>query len=347
MFMMRKQSLTFLEETMKKSVLAKLFLHVGIAAFIVGGAVDAQAAKYSLKAGHVLAEGHSYHMSWQRVGEIVKQKTNGDMTIDVFANSTLGNERDLIEGMQLGAVDLAVVSTGPMSGFSPAFLVLDLPYIFPTYESAYKVLDGEIGQGMLDSLAKNKLKGFVYWENGFRNITAKKPSTNPEDVKGVKIRTMEAEVHMATFNNLGAIATPMAMGEVYTALQQGTIDAQENPTCNIYHAKFHEVNPYVTMTRHFYAPSPVLMSKAIWDKLPAEYQKILSDAIIETRTFARDQIKRGEKECAEAMIKEGVTIIEDVDIDKWRKAVQPTYDQYEKKIGKDLIDKVQAIATGK
>ncbi|MDR3073735.1 MAG: TRAP transporter substrate-binding protein [Deltaproteobacteria bacterium] len=332
---------------MRKGILTKLFLCAGIAACVLGGPLSVSAAKYSLKAGHVLAEAHSYTLSWKKVSEIVKQKTNGDMTIDVFANSTLGNERDLIEGMQLGAVDLAVVSTGPMSGFSPAFLVLDLPFIFPSYEAAYKVLDTEIGQGMLDSLSKNKLKGFCYWENGFRNITAKKNCANPEDVKGLKIRTMEAEVHMATFNNLGAIATPMAFGEVYTALQQGTIDAQENPIANIYQGKFHEVNRFVIMTRHFYAPSPVLMSKAVWDKLPAEYQKILSDAIIETRTFAREEIKRGEKECAEAMKKEGVTIIDNVDIAKWRKAVQPTYDQYEKKIGKELIEKVQAIAAGK
>jgi len=332
---------------MKKSIISKLLLCAGIAAFVLGSAMSAHAAKFALKAGHVLADGHSYHLSWLKVAEIVKAKTNGDMTIDVFANSTLGNERDLIEGMQLGAVDLAVVSTGPMSGFSPAFLVLDLPYIFPTYEAAYRVLDGEIGQGMLESIAKNKLKGFCFWENGFRNVTAKKPCPNPEDVKGVKIRTMEAEVHMATFNNLGAIATPMAWGEVYTALQQGTIDAQENPIANIYQGRIQEVNPYVTMTRHFYAPSPVLMSMAIWSKLPADYQKILSDAIIETRTFARDEIKRGEKLYAEDMKKEGVTIIEDVDIAKWRKAVQPTYDQYEKKIGKDLIEKVQAIAAGK
>jgi tripartite ATP-independent transporter DctP family solute receptor len=301
----------------------------------------AMAAKMNLKAGHVLTEGHSYHLTWQRVAEIVKAKTNGDITIDVFANSTIGNERDLIEGMQLGTVDLAVVSTGPMSNFSSSFLVLDLPYIFPTYEAAYKVLDGPIGQGMLDSLSNNKLKGFCYWENGFRNVTAKKPTPTPEDVKGLKIRTMEAKVHMATFNNLGAVATPMAMGEVYSALQQGTIDAQENPIANIYQAKFHEVNPYVTMTRHFYAPSPVLMSKAVWDKLTPEQQKILSDAIIESRTFAREEIKRGEKEYAEAMRKEGVTIIEDVDIAKWRQAVQPTYDQFEKEIGADLIKQVQ------
>lgn len=331
---------------MRKSIMTKLFLCASITAFVLGGALGAQAAKFNLKAGHVLADGHSYNLSWLKVAEIVKAKTNGEVTIDVFANSTLGNERDLIEGMQLGAVDLAVVSTGPMSGFSSAFLVLDLPYIFPTYESAYKVLDGEIGQSMLDSLSKNKLKGFCYWENGYRNVTAKKPCPNPEDVKGLKIRTMEAEVHMGTFNNLGAIATPMAWGEVYTALQQGTIDAQENPIANIYQAKIQEVNPFVTMTRHFYAASPVLMSKAIWDKMSPEQQKILSDAIVETRQFARDEIKRGEKEYAGAMKKEGVTIIEEVDLAKWRAAVQPTYDQYEKKIGKEFIEKVQAVAAG-
>ena len=326
---------------MKKSILAKVILPLSL--FLAVSAVPAFAAM-ELKAGHVLAEGHAYHLSWLKVAEIVKEKTKGEITIDVFHSSTLGNERDLIEGMQLGAIDFAVVSTGPVSGFSSAFLVLDLPYIFPSYEAAYKVLDGELGQGMLDSLMQNQLKAFCFWENGFRNVTAKKPTPKPEDVKGLKIRTMEAEVHMATFNNLGAIATPMAMGEVYTALQQGTIDAQENPIANIYQAKFHEVNPYVTMTRHFYAPAPVLMSKIVWDRLTPEQQKIISEAIIEVRQFERDEIKRGEKEYSESMKKEGVTIVEDVDVAAWSKAVQPTYDQYAKTIGADLIKKVSAIA---
>ncbi len=331
-----------------KSILAKAVLCLGLAVILAAGATPAMAAKtINLKAGHVLADGHAYNLAWLKVAELVKKRTNGEITIDVFPNSTIGNERDLIEGMQLGTVDLAVVSTGPVSGFSSAFLVLDLPFIFPSYEAAYKVLDGEIGQGMLESLSKNKLKAFCYWENGFRNVTAKKPCPKPEDVKGLKIRTMEAEVHMATFNNLGAIATPMAWGEVYTALQQGTIDAQENPIANIYQGKIHEVNRFVTMTRHFYAPAPVLMSKAVWDKLSPAHQKVINDAILECRQFERDEVKRGEKQYSADMKKEGVTIIDNVDIAVWRKAVQPTYDQYEKKIGADLIKKVSAIANSK
>jgi tripartite ATP-independent transporter DctP family solute receptor len=239
---------------------------------------------------------------------------------------------------------MSVVSTGPLSGFSSAFLVLDLPFIFSTYESAYKVLDGEIGQGMLDSLKDNGLIGFTFWENGFRNVTAKKPVRLPADVKGLKIRTMEAEVHMATFNNLGAIATPMAFGEIYTALQQGTIDAQENPLANIYLAKFQEVNPFICMTGHFYAPAPVLMSKKIFEGLSAEYQDIISTTIKECRDFERQTIHEGEVKYKAALTQEGATVIEDIDKAAWRKACQSVYDQYSAKIGADLIKKVSDVA---
>lgn len=312
-----------------------------------GGGSPAPAAPANavlLKAGHVLNDTHAYNLGFLRVAELIDERTGGALKLEVFPNSTIGNERDLIEGMQLGTTDMAVVSTGPLSGFSSAFLVLDLPFIFNSYESAYRVLDGEIGQGMLESLTENQMIGIAFWENGFRNVTSKMEVRLPEDVKGIKIRTMEAEVHMATFNSLGAIATPMAWGEVYTALQQGTIDAQENPLANIYLNKMHEVNPYINMTGHFYAPAPVLMSKKTYDSLPPEQQQIIVDAVKECVDYERQCIHDGEEEYMQALKDEGAYVIEDIDKAVWRAACQPVYDQYRDIIGEDLIKQVEDIA---
>ena len=210
----------------------------------------------TLTVAHVLTESHAYHQAWLKVAELVEERTDGGLKLEVFANSTLGNERDVIEGMQLGIVDLSCMSTGALASFSPAFMALDLPFIFDSRESAYKVLDSEIGDELLESLDDSMLVGVTFWENGFRNISnSERDIVVPEDVKGLKIRTLENELQVSTFTTLGANAIPMAWGEVYTALQQGTIDGQENPLAIIYQNKIHEVTKHVSLTGHFYAAS--------------------------------------------------------------------------------------------
>lgn len=297
-----------------------------------------------LKAAHTLAPDHPYQDGLVKFGELLKERTNGKYAVEVFPSAQLGSEREAIEGVQMGTIDVTLVSTAPLAGFSDAFLVTDLPFIFTSREHAYRVLDGEIGTSMFSQLDGSGLKGLAYFENGFRNVTnSKKPIINPEDMDGLKIRTMENQIHMDSFRVIGADPTPMAFGELFTALQQKTIDAQENPLPIIYTSKFYEVQAHLALTGHFYAPAPLLVSQALWDKLSDEEKEIFQQAANDARDFERQIILEMDNSVLEELIQNGMQVTEP-DKAKWMEAMQPVYDAWQDKIGKDLIEKVQALA---
>jgi len=297
----------------------------------------------TMKIGHVLAPTHPYQQALEKFAELVGQKTGGKVKIDVFHSSQLGNEREMIEGLQMGTLDMTLVSTAPLSGFSKKFLVFDLPFIFQSREQAYKVLDGEIGIGMLGTLKDQNIVGLAYWENGFRNVTnSKKPIIHPEDMKGMKIRTMENKIHMASFKTIGADPTPMAFGELFTALQQKTVDAQENPLPIIFTSNFFEVQKYLSTTGHFYAAAPLLISKAKWDALPNDVQQAIQQAAVEARDFERGLIKKADSELADTLKKKGMELSE-VDKNEWLNKMEPVYKQFENEIGADIIAKVRSV----
>lgn len=299
----------------------------------------------TLAVAHVLTEDHAYQKAWLKVADLVDKKSNGTLKVQVFPNSTLGNERDVIEGMQLGIIDGSCMSTGALASFSPAFMALDLPFLFENREQAYAVLDSEIGDQLLKSLNKNMLVGVTFWENGFRNISnSKHPVKLPKDIKGMKIRTLENELQVNSFKTLGANPIPMAWGEVYTALQQGTIDGQENPLAIIYQNKINEVTPYITMTGHFYAAAPVVLSQKSLDKLTPEHQKILLDSIKEVTPYERKLSAESDAVYKKKLEDAGAKIITDVDKQAWKEAAQPVYDKYRDKIGADLLDSIQKKA---
>ncbi|AET69716.1 tripartite ATP-independent periplasmic transporter solute receptor, DctP family [Desulfosporosinus orientis DSM 765] len=294
----------------------------------------------TIKVGHVLAPDHPYTIGLKKFGELVEQKTQGKVKVEVFHSSQLGNERDMIEALQLGTQQMALVSTAPLASFTKEFLVFDLPFIFNDSQSAHKVLDGEIGQGILNSLESQGIIGLSYWENGFRHVTNNtRPINKPEDLKGLKIRLMENPIHMDTFRTMGADPTPMAFGELFTALQQGTIDGQENPIPIIWTSKFYEVQKQLSLTGHFYAAAPLLVSKTFFDGLAPEYQNAIKEASIEARDYERDLIAQQETEFLGKLKDQGVNVIE-VDKSLFKEAVKPVYSKYEGEIGKDLIDKV-------
>jgi tripartite ATP-independent periplasmic transporter solute receptor, DctP family len=192
-----------------------------------------------LKAGHAVDPSHPYHRGLVEFARLIENRTNGKYRIDLYPSAQLGNERDMIEGLQLGTLDLVVTSTGPVSNFVPRMGVVDLPYLFKNRQHAYTVLDGPIGESLLEGFKGNGIVGLAFWENGFRCLTnSRRPIKTPEDVKGLKIRTME---NIATFKCLGASPTPMAWSEVFTSLQQGVLDGQENPISIIYHQRIYEV----------------------------------------------------------------------------------------------------------
>jgi len=293
-----------------------------------------------LKLGHAVAPEHPYHLGAVRFSELIAQRTNNKVKIDVYPSTQLGNERDMVEGLQLGTIDLVVTSTGPLGGFVPKMFVVDLPFLFRDREHAYKVLDGPIGRDLLDAFSAKGIKGLAFWENGFRQITNNvRPIEKPEDLKGIKIRTMENKVHLASFKAFGASPTPMAWSEVYTALQQKTIDAQENPIAIIYHQKIFEVQKYLTLTGHFYSPTPLLMSLKAFDSLPKDIQKIMLDTAIECATYERNLLRDSEaKQIAELKAK-GMQV-NTPNKKTFQDAAAPVYKEFEAQFGKETIDKI-------
>ncbi len=295
-----------------------------------------------LKAGHTLAEDHPYQLGMLKFAELVSEKTNGQIKIEVFPNSALGGERDMVEGVQLGTVDMVLSSTGPLGGFVPELNVVDLPFLFKSREHAYKVLDGEIGQDLLKGLENKSLVGLAWWENGFRNVTNnKRPIEKPEDLEGLKIRTMENEVHMASFETMGADPTPMAFNELFTALQQGVVDGEENPVPIVMTSKFYEVQKYMTLTGHFYSPSVVMINKAKFDSFTEEQQNALKEAAKEAADYERGLIKQMDEEFVGQLKEKGMEIIENPDKALFLEAVKPVYEKYESKFGKELIESIQ------
>ena len=304
-------------------------------------------AEYEMIAGTSTPETHPYNLGMNKIGELVSEKTDGAVKLDVFGNSQLGSERDLLEGLQLGSLQMTCTSTAPLAGFTDSFLVFDLPFIFETTEQARAVLDSEVGQEILHSVDDQGLVGLAWFENGFRNVTNNvRPITVPDDLKGIKIRTMENQMHMAAFQIMGADPTPMAMGDVFTALQQGTIDAEENPVPIVATNKFQEVQKYISMTGHIFSPTPVFIAKDYYEALPEEYQTAIQEAATEAAPYQREQIDEQEATGVETLKENGMEV-NDVDKTPFKEATAPIYDEYVKEgtgcVSPEIYQQVQEI----
>lgn len=291
-----------------------------------------------LRVGMSTEIGGHYHSGAVQFKERVEKYTEGKVRVDIFPSSQLGNERDMIEGAAMGLIEMCVVSTGPLPNFSPDFMVFDFPFLVIDRQKAYAVMDGEVGQAILKSLEPKGIKALGFWENGFRNITNnKKAISRPEDVKGMKIRTMENPLHQETFRILGATPTPMAWGEVFIALQQGTIDGQENPLVIIDTAKIYEVQKHISLTGHFYSPAVMLMSKQVFDELAPDIQEAVIKAEKEARDWER-AFSAGLDAKLVDTLKEKGAIITEVNKEEWRKACAPVYDLFRSKVNPAYLD---------
>ena len=304
-------------------------------------------ASIHFKAGITNAMTGSYAAGLVAFRKHLEEMSGGDMTVDIYTSSALGNESDMLDAVSMGTQDMLVTSTGPIPAFAAAtanWAVLDLPYLFPTYETAYEVLDGEVGQYLLSEFDGTGVKALGFWENGYRCTTnSKKEIVHPEDLKGMKIRTMENKVHMATYSALGATPTAMAMGEVFSALQQGTIDGQENPFSITYYAnKLHEVQPYMTENNLFYSPSVLAISQDVFDGLTEEQQNVLIEAAELAKNEQRQIEQRMAVQARKDMEAYGI-IISDVDQDEWIEATKSVYEDSSLGIDADLLAKIQAV----
>lgn len=292
----------------------------------------------TIKLAHVVNEKDGFHIAALKFKELVEKQTQGKVKIELFPNASLGDERTLIEGMQIGTVHMGVITNGPVANFLPEIAAFEMPFLFASAEEAYKVLDGEVGKKVLAKLDSLNLKGLAFAERGFRNLTnSKRAVKTPQDMAGLKIRVMENPVYIDTFKQLGANAVPMAWTEALTALQQGTIDGQENPVNVIYSFKLNETQKHLSMTKHSYAPAVFLMSKKVFDGFTKEQQEILVKAAQEAskheRKWNAEQMAGQVKQLKE----KGMEIIEP-NTAAFQAAVKPVYEKYGPKFGTLLTD---------
>lgn len=293
-----------------------------------------------LRASHSCATTHPYQLGLEKFAELVSEKTDGAVQIDIFHSAQLGDERANIEDLQMGTLDIAVTSTGPLGNFVSDYLILDLPFLFTSYEHAHAVLDGEIGQALIDKLDDVSIVGGAFWENGFREMTnSKHPINSVADCAGLKLRCMENQVHMDAFTALGMDPTPMAWSEVFTALQQGVIDGQENPIAVIYSNAVYEAQKYLAITNHVYSPSMILFSKTVFDGLDPAYQTALMEAAQEAADYERSCCEDSEAEQIAEMEAAGVEVTYP-DVTEFQAAMTPVYEKYAEQFGQENIDAI-------
>ena len=319
---------------MKKSLLVLL-----VAALLLTSALSASAA--SLALNHVGATDHPYQNGAEKFAELVKEYTNGSVTIDIFPASQIASGAKAIEMVQTGTLDIAVESTMALSNFVPEIGVLDLPFLFATKEDAFKVLDGAVGK-MLEEIAESKgLKIIGWWDNGFRSVTSLKGLIKgPADLKGLKIRTPESTVFLKTFETLGAVPTAMAVAEVFSSLQLGIIDAAENSDSNNIKSKYTEVAPYYSALKHIYTAEPVVMNLDTFNMYTPAEQEAIVKACREATVYQREVSLALDATNMQTIADTGVELFVLEDLTEFQNAVKPVYEFFAAQFG-DMITMIQ------
>ena len=319
---------------MKKILAAFVFIAVMASAAFAD-------AEYTIKVGYIGSESHPTMQAMKTFGDNVAKGSEGKIKVELYPNAQLGGDRELCEGVQMGTIQMAIPSTSALAGFDKRIQVLDLPYLFTTREAAFEAVDGELGMKLNELLAKKGFYVLGYLENGFRHVTnSKQPITKPEDLKGLKIRTMENPMHLAFFKELGANPTPMSWGELYTALQQGTVDAQENPYAMIDDGKFYEVQKYVSETGHVFSYEILIANKKFMEKLPDDLRALVIDEAQKAIATQRAAMKTEEANFKAKVIKGGLTVNE-LTPEQKKPFVEKTkvvYGQFEGELGKEIMD---------
>ncbi len=305
-----------------------------------------------IKFSHVVANDTPKGKGADRFKELAEKATNGRVKIEVYPNSTLYKDKEEMEALQLGAVQMLAPS---LAKFGPLgvkeFEVFDLPYIFPSKDVLYRVTEGPVGKDLFKKLEPKGITGLAYWDNGFKVMSSNKPMRLPADFKGMKMRIQSSKVLDAQMRALGANPQVMAFSEVYQALQTGVVDGTENPPSNLYTQKMHEVQKHVTLSDHGYLGYAVIVNKKFWDGLPADVRTQLEGAMKDATKYA-NAIAQQENDKAMAAVKATgkteIHTLSDKEKAEWRKALAPVQKDMESRIGKATIDAVnkEAAALG-
>ncbi|SKA70080.1 TRAP transporter substrate-binding protein [Desulfobaculum bizertense] len=303
-----------------------------------------------IKLAHPNVPQHPMGQAFEKFKELVEERTHGEFRVDIYDSSKFGNFDSVVQGLQFNMLQMGSAATPNLAPFSDEFLIFDLPFLFPNYEAADKITDGPIGMHATKALEKSGIVGLGYIEIGFRNIWNNKRSVRSlEDAKGLKIRSTPSKAHIATLKSLGMNPTPISWGEVYTALQQKTVDGIDIDLNLAWHNNFPEVNNHLTIVNSLYSPHLVMMSKRFMDSLTEKNKKIILDAFEECKLYERQLIRDGEKEITKQLEARGVEVytLTPEERARWAEASQSIYDQFGDRIGKDLIERAKATIAGK
>ncbi len=267
-------------------------------------------AGMTIKLAHPNVPAHPMGQGYELFKKDLEERSNGFFKVQIYDSSKYGNFDAVVQGINMGVLQMGSDAPSNFSVFNPALMLFDMPFVIPSYEASDKVTDGPIGESLLSSLDKNGIIGLGYIEIGFRNIFSTRPIRTLEDAKDLKIRSTHSKAHIALLQSLGMNATPVAWGEVYTALQQGTVDAIDIDLNLAHFNKFPEITKYVTMTRSFYSPHLVMVSKVFWNKLDAQQQQWIEESFAVMQKFQREEIRKNEAMIMEAVVEAGGEIIE-------------------------------------
>lgn len=307
-------------------------------------ATAVQAQTTTLKIGYATTKESHYGVGSTVFCDEVEKGTQGRYKCQHFPNSALGGEREQIEAIQFGTQDLLNTSTGPVGNFVPEMKIVDLPFLFRDYDHARKVMDGPIGQDLLTKFPAKGIIALAWTENGFRQMTnSKRDIVKPSDAAGLKMRTMENKVHMDGYRTFGILPTPMAFPELFGALQQGTVDGQENPVPVILSSKFAQVQKHMSLTNHVYSPALLLLSPKVWNKLNDADKKVFLEAAKKGAAAQRKKVNDDEENGIALLEKAGMKVTRNVDAAAFREAIKPAYVNYAKEFGADNIKKIQDV----
>lgn len=314
-------------------------LAFALATALPGGVL---AADLTLNVGFVGGPQAPEAIAMGQFAEDVAKATDGRIEVRLQGGGALGGDREVIEGVQLGTVEMTVVSTSIVANFVPALQVFDIPFLFRDFDHADAVLQGPIGQQILTDMPSQGLVGLAFGGMGFRQLTNNaKPVASAEDVPGLKIRTQQNEMHIEVWSALGVLPTPMAIPEVYTALQQGVVDGQENPIGAIINNRFGEVQKYVSLTNHAFTPLVVLISPSVWDGLSDEDKAILTKAANDAMDRNRKEVEAVAQSGLDTLRGQGMTVVEEVDLASFRGKLDGLYETYASRFGAEIMKAIE------
>jgi tripartite ATP-independent transporter DctP family solute receptor len=309
------------------------------------GAAHAEIGEHTIKFATAGADGSPIALGMEKFEEIVEAKSDGKITVRRFTGGTLGGDVQVLSSLQGGTVEMTTMNAGILASVAKDFVMVDLPFLFASPDEADAVMDGPVGAALAAKLPEHGLVGLAYWELGFRQLTNNRlPVTKVEDIEGLKIRVIQSPIYIDLFNALGANAVPMPFTELYTALETGAIDGQENPAPSILTAKLNEVQDYMTLTNHTYNPQMVMVSGKFWDQLNEDERKLLQEAAAEARDYQRTVAREQAGKAIEELKAEGIEVTElsPEEVARLREKAQPVADKYAAEIDPTLMQQLTA-----